>query len=194
MKIFTTLAIVSLAVSANAQDFSKVLSAISGDWNNDNKLDNAVLLKGEMENQADLTVTLSGLAEPIIVKDVAWVEPNLFGVSPTLETYVEPNTFQLKSMNGESGMSWEKEILVAYNDGKMVIAAYHREDSSEGDGDSSLKYDKECDINLLTGQGQVEEDGEKTKGNSEEALPLLSDFSSEYTPEFCRNFFTSSGV
>ncbi|WP_282181929.1 hypothetical protein [Aliiroseovarius marinus] len=134
-----------LASPAWAEGFSV---QISGDFTGDGVEDHAALMDFGHTGDADLLLKLGG-GETLWVQDVVWVGG--IGQQPSL-TVTPHGSLQVMSHNSAIGRNrWEQIHTLAWRDGAMRIAGYTYRwyDTLNLDDIGS------CDLNLLSGKGEV---------------------------------------
>ncbi len=128
----------------------KVLSSVTADWNDDARMDRAVLVEGD--GVADLIVYLSdgdngmmpaAYAPGMVGSGINW------GTLPGL-VLTAKNGLQVHSENDAIGRyRWDQVLTLAWRNGQFVVAGitYAVRDTLNTEAGGG------CDINLLTGKG-----------------------------------------
>ncbi len=156
-----------------------VLSAVTGDWNNDGSFDRAVLV--EDEDGADLLIYLSdgdnGMHLVSDAKGFVWAG-GMWGTLPELKLG-SSGGLQVHAGNDAIGRDrWEQTYNLAFRDGKMVVAGLTASSRDTLDPKAGGK----CDINFLTGRG--------TSGNKKVTVAggatAVSDWTQDSVPEACQ--------
>lgn len=129
----------------------KVLSSVTGDWNDDGSFDRAVLIDNGDEG-AGIAVYMSGsdgnMQPAAWGSDIAW-SGAIWGTLPSLK--LSPSGgLQVYSENSGVGRDrWNETLSLAFRGGQVVVAGVtmHTYDTLDP------KNTHSCDINLLTGKG-----------------------------------------
>jgi hypothetical protein len=130
-----------------------VISALTGDWNNDGSQDRAVLIDNG-DTDADLAVYLSdgsgGLKLAGFAPALAF-NGKMFGNTPELQLS-KTGALQVHSGNSAIGRDhWDRVLTLSYRSGQFMVsgitASYYDTLDPKAGGS--------CDINLLTGKGKA---------------------------------------
>ena len=167
--------------AAVAVDPNKLLSMISADWNDDGRLDRAILVVSDMDdNEADLLISLSasdGGRELLRAPRIAWVG-GMWGQEPSLELAANGSLMVVSANETIGRERWRMALTLAYRGGAFVVGGFTwaSRDSLEPDNASH------CDINLFNGRGI--RDG-KPISTTMRALPM-QEWDLDVFPEECR--------
>jgi len=181
-----TLALVFTPAVAFAQNTpqtvapEKVISSVTGDWNDDGAFDRAVLIQGDDED-AGLAVYLSDVNGDMKPAgwgpDIAW-SGGSWGQQATL-SLSDKGGLQVHTENTGIGRDhWEQILTVAFRGGQMVVAGVtlHTYDTLQEEPPH------DCDINLLTGKGIADK---KSITVATGGVPL-SQWTDDSLPKACR--------
>ena len=173
-----------------AQAESRLVAALTGDWNGDGRPD-AVLLHAHAEGMADLTVYLGhdwlGLQPAVHLPQVIF-SGDLAGQIPAIEARSASSFAILSEQTGIGREPWQQVLTVAFRQGELRVAGfdhlfYDRLDPS---------HNGHCSVNLLTGRYRL------TLGPGDEAPDILREGASgltafplaalapDFFPEVCR--------
>lgn len=131
----------------------KVISAITGDWNDDGSMDHAVLVEGGDADAALFVYLSDGSGElklAAYAPSIAFAG-QMFGTVPELQLS-KSGALQVHSQNSAVGRDrWERTLTLAYRDKSVIVAgitasSYDTLDPKNGGS---------CDVNLLTGKGKA---------------------------------------
>jgi hypothetical protein len=174
--VVTLMLLIAVNFAAYAQK-SNVLSKVTGDWNQDKKLDAAVLMKhdGLVELYIFLGSSQSQLQQALYKKEIAWMG-TMEGATPYLES--RKGSLLILSENDSIGRHrWSQVLTVAYRNKIFVMGGYTYE-SRDTLNPSSIFY---CDVNLFTGNGFKNKVAFKTDAQK----IALKDWSDERIPKEC---------
>ncbi|MGZ3305984.1 MAG: hypothetical protein ACXU8U_09000, partial [Asticcacaulis sp.] len=157
--VFATALAVTTPVSAGTPVSippEKVLSAITGDWNDDGSLDRAVLIDDEDNSSADLAIYTSDGDQKLklgaFAHDIAF-SGAIFGSMPQLRIDEKhKGALQVYSENTGVGRDkWERTMTLAFRKGQFVVAGLtlNAWDTLNPKGGGT------CDINYLSGTAKV---------------------------------------
>jgi len=159
---------------------SNVLSAVAGDWNQDERLDAAVLMKND--DIAELYIFLADkknqLQTVLYKKDIVWMG-SMEGAIPYLEPKEKGGSLLIISENDSIGRHrWFQILTAAYREKTFMIGGYTYESRD------TLKPDSihSCDVNLFTGKGFRDKKAFKIVGQKIK----LKDWSDDNIPTECR--------
>lgn len=160
---------------------AKVLSAVTGDWNNDGSIDHAVLFETD-DSYAGLAVFLSkrnaGVALAAFNPHMAF-NGAMAGSTPELRV-AKSGSLQLHSENMAVGRDhWERTLTISYRGNRVVVSGITASDYDTLDPDSGSS----CDVNLLTGKGKS---GKKTVKVKAGGVPLAKWDDDTSTPKACQ--------
>jgi hypothetical protein len=161
MRLISALILALCAAPALAQD---VLGVVESDLDGSGSAEVFTLLDTG-NGTADLQIDDTSWGT-VFASDIAWVG----GIGQTPELGLADNgSVQLTSMNDAVGRSrWRLTLTIAYRNGDYRVAGYTYEWRDTLD----LADNGVCDVNLLTGQGEVSRDGGVVKSFSQ-SLPAL---------------------
>jgi hypothetical protein len=131
---------------------SAVISVITTDWNDDGRMDRAVLYDGGEEDAA-LAIYLTG---DDFQFGLAALNPNLvwfgsWGQIPSL-SLTEDGALKVTSMNIGIGRNrWQMDLTIGFEGGDFVVTNYKYEDYDSLD----LENYGTCEVNFSTGRGVV---------------------------------------
>lgn len=152
-KFLATLIItLSMMSSMTYAKESNVLSVIAGDWNQDKRLDAAVLMKNKndvVEIYIFLADKKNQLQTVLYKKDIVWMG-SMEGTFPYLESKKKGGSLLIMSENDSIGRHrWFQILTMAYREKTFMIGGYTYEsrDTLRPDGIHN------CDVNLFTGNG-----------------------------------------
>ena len=167
------------AMAAAPGPTSTVISAVSGDWNDDGMMDRAVLTDND-DGAADLWVWFGGDNGFTLAAHAPAIANNggLFGNTPELKL-TDRGGLQVSDGNEAIGRDhWTRLLTLAYRGGRLVAAGITANATDTLDPDKG----QSCDINLLTGKGV--RDG---KPVSVSGPPVaVSDWSDDKVPAACQ--------
>ncbi len=178
---FSTLLALPVAAQAQQPDIAPetVLSAVTGDWNNDGSMDRAVLV--EDEDGADLLVYLSdgdnGKVLASSAKDFVW-SGAIWGTLPELRLGTSGGLQVHAENDGVGRNRWDQVYSLAYRDGKMVVAGLTATSRDTLDP----KAGGSCDINFLTGKGTANRKAVTVPGGA----TAVSDWTDDSIPQACQ--------
>lgn len=169
---------VALAQPATIQP-QTVLSAVTGDWNNDGSMDRAILVAND-DDGADLLVYLSdgdSMKLNGYAKSFVW-DGEVWGTLPQLQLSAS-GALQVHAENTGSGRDhWEQVYNLTLRDGKMVVAGMTSTSNDTLDPKNSHK----CDINFLSGKGTADGKAVTVQG----AAPTVSAWTEGDIPDACQ--------
>ena len=151
MRIFMA-ALFLVPLPALGQD---TLATLMADYNGDGRFDRAELTRDLEEDSATLNIFLASENGAMKLAETApalvWVGSSLFGQQPELRV-TEHGSLQVTSMNEATGPDrWHQTLTIAYRDNVFKLAGYTYEWNNVID----VSEDGKCDINLLTGKGEM---------------------------------------
>ncbi len=185
--LFIATLLAPVAMQANAQITApagfaseKVISALTGDWNNDGGIDHAVLVEGD-DSDAALFVYLSDGNGNVklagYARNIAFAG-RMFGNTPEL-LLGKTGALQVHSENIAIGRNhWERTLTLAYRNDVMVVGGI----TTSGYDTMDPKSATSCDINLLTGKGKSGKDPIKVKAGG---IPIAQ-WTDDNVPEECQ--------
>jgi hypothetical protein len=160
----------------------KVVSVVTADWNNDKRIDSAVLLKSG--DQVDLYIYFGNatanerMVLTVTKKNIVW-SGALDGTLPHLSVD-KTEGLLIHSENDAIGRDrWHQQLNVNYRDNDFLVSGYVYDAHDTLDP----KADFSCDVNLLTGKGVKDKKPFKIAGQK---IKLI-DWSDEKIPKQCRN-------
>lgn len=160
---------------------AKVLSAVTGDWNNDGSIDHAVLFETD-DSYAGLAIFLTkGHAKLVMAAFNPHMAFNgqMAGSTPELRI-TKSGSLQLHSENMAVGRDhWERTLTISYRGNRVVVSGITASAYDTLDPDSASS----CDINLLTGKGKS---GRKTVKVRAGGVPLAQWDDDKSTPKACQ--------
>ncbi len=177
------LALLALATPAAAENYDRVLSAVTLSFQADGGTDRAVLVANG-DSGADLYLYLdvddgrpdSGGKPALVKKNAAW-NGAMWGSRPTLDSNGK-GALLIKSGNDAMGRSrWSQTLTVLYRNKEFIVAGVTREERDTLDE----KQGGACDLNLLTGKGKRNGKPVATKF----AAVKLADWLDEKPPKEC---------
>ncbi len=145
---------VAIIVAINSVSYAKesnVLSVVTGDWNQDNNLDAAVLMKNNdhVELYIFLANTSNKLQQSLYKQDIVWMG-RMEGTKPYLQASKKTGSLLIHSENDSIGRNrWNQVLTVTYRSKNFMISGYTYTSYDTLNPNSSLS----CDINLFTGTG-----------------------------------------
>lgn len=178
MRLICTVMLIVLAGPALAQE---VLGVVESDLDGSGAPETFTLLDTG-NGTADLQIDDTSWGT-VFASDIAWVG----GIGQQPELALAPNgSVQLTSMNDAVGRSrWQLTLTIAYRDDAYRVAGYTYRWRDTLD----LPDNGVCDVNLLTGQGEVSRDGGSLKqfSHSLPALPVTdwTDMTINLPPDAC---------
>ncbi|MCK5872029.1 MAG: hypothetical protein KAG26_04305 [Methylococcales bacterium] len=128
---------------------SNTISVATGDWNQDKRLDAAVLMKnkGVVELYIFLA-TQKGLQPLAYKKDIVWTG-TMDGTEPYLKAKGR-GSLLINSENDSVGRNrWQKTLTVSYRDKNFMVGGYTYNSYDTLDLNKTFT----CDLNLFTGHG-----------------------------------------
>lgn len=138
----------------------RVLSAVTGDWNDDANMDRAVLIEaltedGRATDMSDLAIYFGNsdhtMEQVIYVEDIAW-SGAMWGTKPIMD-WVDNGSIEIHAMNDAIGRNrWESTLTITYIQGSFQVTEYTYISRDTLDLDNTLI----CNLNLLTGTGDIE--------------------------------------
>ena len=158
----------------------KVLSVVTGDWNEDKQTDAAVLMKNDEEIEIYLYLANKENKQALILKkkDIAWTGA-MAGTEPYLEPKKKSSSFFIHSENDAIGRNrWHRRLTIAYRDDAFLVVGYTHDDWDTLEPENT----NNCDVNLLTGSGFKN----KKEFKTEVQKIKLEDWTEENIPEQCR--------
>jgi len=174
------------AQAAEAIDPQRIVSAATGDWDKDGSSDLAMLVsapEGSDEDHAVYVYLDDGDTARLKLKTVApnkiWGDMIVAGRAPSIEAL--PNgSILITSHNDSIGRDrWEQKLTVAYRNFDFVVAGYTYSSYDTLDLDNTT----DCDFNVLTGKGKLNDKSVATKGE----IVLLKDWSDDRGQSVCGN-------
>ncbi|MCK5727958.1 MAG: hypothetical protein KAG10_00160 [Methylococcales bacterium] len=132
---------------------SSILSVITGDWNQDKKIDAAVLTINKQQ-LVELYIFLNNdknRLRPVFYKeDIVWV--NLGSGGTYLETASNNSSFFLYSdRKFATRDTWSQKLTISYRNQNFIMSGYFYNTHDT----LGKNPDFNCDINFLTGKGFV---------------------------------------
>lgn len=167
--LLITLPLTPATAAAVEFPMERIVGAATGDWNKDGKMDLALLVAPETEDQ-DIGLALyledadRTLLRPVLqVPNFAWGNSQLdgfYGQDPIIAAAGNGSILVTTQNMGIGRGRWEQTLTIAYREGSFVVAGmtYSHFDTIDPDAQGS------CDYNVLT--GSYEKDGKpgKTEG------------------------------
>ena len=157
----------------------KVLSVTTGDWNEDERIDSAVLMK--VDEIVELYLYLGnedGDQEQVFhKKDIAW-SGAMAGTEPYLKPKNKTASLFIHSENEAIGRNrWHQRLTITYREEAFMVTGYTYDDRD------TLEPEKKssCDVNLFTGKGFKD----KTEFKIEAQKINLEDWTEKSIPEQC---------
>lgn len=136
------------ASPAMAEGFS---TQVSGDFNEDGIADHVALIDFGDHGQADFLLKLGDGLQTIWLQNLIWVGG--IGQQPSL-TITPRGSLQMMSHNSSIGRNrWEQIHTLAWRDGAMRVVGY----TYRWYDTLNLEDSGSCDLNLLTGNGEISE-------------------------------------
>ncbi len=143
--------------AADAIDPERIVSAATGDWDNDGNADLAMLVSpgaGSDEDNAVYIHLNNGDTGALVLKTIApnkiWGNLAMAGQVPSV-TALPNGSILITSHNDSVGRDrWEQKLTVAYRNFDFVVAGYTYTSYDTLDPDNTT----ECDFNVLTGKGK----------------------------------------
>ncbi len=130
----------------------QVLSVVTADWTDDGGMDRAVLYDDGTDDAAlAIYVGANGGFERLAFDpDIAWFGA-MWGTMPWLEVS-DAGSLLIKSGNEAIGRNrWSQTLTVAFRGGAFVVAGY----TSTWYDTLDMENNGTCDVNYLTGKGEV---------------------------------------
>ncbi len=161
---------------------SNVLSAVAGDWNQDQRLDAAVLMKNKevVELYIFLADKKNQLQTVLYKKDIVWMG-SMEGTMPYLKPKKKGSSLLIMSENDSVGRHrWFQILTAAYRENTFMIGGYTYESRDTLEPDSIHS----CDVNLFTGNGFRDKKAFKIVGQRIK----LKDWSDENIPVECEEY------
>jgi hypothetical protein len=158
---------------------SNVLSAIAGDWNQDKRLDAAVLMKNNdiVEIYIFLADKKNKLQTVLYKKDIVWMG-SMEGTQPYLEAKEKRGSLLIMAGNDSIGRNrWFQILTTAYREKTFMISGY----TYESRDTLSPNSFHSCDVNLFTGKGFRDKETFKITGQKIK----LKDWSADNIPAEC---------
>ncbi|ACP24858.1 hypothetical protein NGR_c10720 [Sinorhizobium fredii NGR234] len=173
----------TLALAADSIDPARIVSAATGDWNEDDASDLVLLVSPAEDSDEDnaiyiyLTNDVGRLVLKSLVPDKVWGQFGLYGQAPFVHAL--PNgSMEITSHNDAIGRHrWEQTLTIAYRRSDFVVAGYTYSSYDTLDLDNTMK----CDFNVSTGKGTANAKPIRAKG----ATVLLKDWSDEIGQKAC---------
>lgn len=189
MKAMTLLLSLSVLLVSGAQaaeqkvDLSHVISAATGDWNNDGLMDRAFLVAPDNDDQdVGLYIYLGDQASTLPTLEI--FKPNLvwsgamWGTTPSL-MLGKSGSLEVISSNEAIGRSrWSQTLTLAYRSGAFVVAGYTYNSYDTLDLSAGIS----CDVNLLTGHGIKN----KKSFSIKRQMARLADWTENAVPAQCK--------
>ncbi|MCK5898066.1 MAG: hypothetical protein KAG06_03230 [Methylococcales bacterium] len=128
---------------------SETISVATGDWNQDKRLDAAVLIKNkDVVELYIFLATKKGLQPLAHKKDIVWM--GAMGGTPPNLTVKGRGSLLINSENDSIGRNrWQQTLTVSYRDKNFMVGGYTYNSYDTLD----LKKTFHCDLNLFTGRG-----------------------------------------
>ncbi|MFN4100300.1 MAG: hypothetical protein ACK4GT_11030 [Pararhodobacter sp.] len=173
---------------------TRIIAALSGDWNGDGNPDAVLLMAPQTGDIADLVVMegdgYSGLHPVLEVPQAVW-GGRFAGQTPGLEPHRDTSFILHTQQTGIGRTPWEQRITVAWRGGNYLVAGfdthfYDRNDPSRGGT---------CSVNLLTGDymlryGPGNEAPEiETAGRGDDRAFPLAELTESWQPAVCAPLF-----
>ena len=164
----------------SAEDASRPIASISGDWNRDGALDGALLFTSG--GGASLFVYFGGQdgskRTSVLAQDIVWHDEGVFGQQAGLER-ATGERIVVTSQNSAIGRDrWTDRLTLAYEDGALRVVSYARRgyDTLDPNG----RYN--CDLDFKAGTGVLN----TRPVRAPKGAPLAKDWSMENAPpEVC---------
>jgi hypothetical protein len=155
----------------------QTISVVTGDWNQDKRLDAAVLMKNK--DAVELYVFLAepkGLRQFAYHKDIVWTG-TMEGTQPYLQA-TGRGSLLINSENDSVGRNrWQQTLTVSYRDQQFMVAGYTYSSYDTLD----LKNTFDCDLNVFTGRGLKNKQAFKIKAQKIK----LKDWTDAYISKQC---------
>ncbi|MEW7006783.1 hypothetical protein [Lentilitoribacter sp. EG35] len=142
--------------SNNAFNAEQVFSVATGDWNNDETPDAAMIMVTN-EHQFDLLIYQSDKQQRLKLHshmpDFVWGSDVMYGQEPSVIA-LKNGSINVTSQNSAIGRNrWEQNLTIAYRGGEFLVAgfSYSYYDTLDVEANGG------CDLNLLTGRGTVDD-------------------------------------
>ncbi len=184
LSALTALPVAALPVASMAQQAAiqpqTVISAVTGDWNNDGGMDRAVLVDNG-DDGADLLIYLSdgdnNMKLASSAKSFVW-NGAVWGTLPQLQLS-SSGGLQVHAENTGSGRDhWDQVYNLSLRDGKMVVAGLTETTNDTLDPNGSHK----CDINFLSGKGTSDGKAVSLSGPA----PDVASWTQDSVPDACQ--------
>lgn len=144
------------AMAAETIDPARIISAATGDWNQDGSTDLAMLVSPEEGSDADngvyiyLASETGALELKSAIPNKVWGDLQMAGRIPSI-TALPNGSFTLTSLNDSVGRDrWEQTLTIAYRNFDFVVAGYTFTSRDTLDPEAG----DDCDLNVLTGKGK----------------------------------------
>lgn len=148
--------VASSAQTAAKISIDQIFSVTTGDWNKDGTQDVVIMIETE-DQEFDVLFYLTDEYHRLKlhdhVKAMVWGATTAFGREPWVSTR-ENGSILIGSQNSAFGRNrWEEQLTVVYRDNQFIVAGYSYSYYDTLDLDAN----GECDLNLLTGKGTVDD-------------------------------------
>ncbi|NOQ36842.1 MAG: hypothetical protein GQ569_13260 [Methylococcaceae bacterium] len=158
---------------------AKVLSVATGDWNEDERIDSAVLMKTNEIVELYLYLNNKENEQELVLhkKDVVW-SGAMEGTEPYLKPKNKSASLFIHSENDSIGRNrWHQRLTISYRDEAFIVTGYTYDDRDTLDPQKGFS----CDVNLVTGKGFKDKKEFKIAGQKIK----LEDWTQEHIPKQC---------